>query len=222
MNDQQALSPILEKIRKLLALSTSSNPHEAALAASKAQALLAEYNLELSQVQTSEPDARYEQAHLSTGSRVWRRQLLYVLAKYNFCQTVYDPNYKHVILIGERHNSEVVQYLYSSLVEQLEHMAVTAYRQSESEFPLATWKNSFFAGALRSIDQRLDEQQKQFVAISGQCRSLVIVKNDELQKAVNKLFPHLRAGRSRRIVRCDGYYDGIRAGRTVALNKALH
>jgi hypothetical protein len=221
MIDQHDITPVLEKIKKLLALSTSSNPHEAALATAKAQELLAQYNVELSQIQTSEPASSYEQTALSTGSRVWRRQLLGVIARHNFCDTVYDPEEKQTLLIGERHNSEVVQYLYTYLVRLLESMATEAYRQSTSHLPAITWKDSFYAGALRSINQRLREQQSQFAATSSECRSLVVVKSEELQEVVHRFHPNLRTGRAKAVVCCDGYYDGIKAGRTVALNQAL-
>jgi hypothetical protein len=221
MTDQNDITPVLEKIKKLLALSTSSNPHEASLATAKAQELLAQYNIELSQIQTSEPASPYEQTALSTGSRVWRRQLLGVIARHNFCDTVYDSEEKQTMLIGERHNSEVVQYLYTYLVRLLESMATEAYRQSTSHLPAITWKDSFYAGALRSINQRLREQQSQFAATSSECRSLVVVKSEELQEVVHRFHPNLRTGRAKAVVRCDGYYNGIKAGRTVALNQAL-
>ena len=45
MNEQFDKAKVLDKIRKLLALATSQNENEAAAAAEKAQALIAEYNL---------------------------------------------------------------------------------------------------------------------------------------------------------------------------------
>ena len=45
------MSTITEKIRKLLALSTSSNIHEAALAARRAADLMAKHNITLTQVE---------------------------------------------------------------------------------------------------------------------------------------------------------------------------
>ena len=44
-------NPIIEKIRKLLALANSSNEHEAALAAAHAQRLLSEHNLAMADVE---------------------------------------------------------------------------------------------------------------------------------------------------------------------------
>ena len=49
--------PIIEKIKKLLALANSSNEHEAALAASHAQRLLSEHNLAMADIEAAhKPD----------------------------------------------------------------------------------------------------------------------------------------------------------------------
>jgi hypothetical protein len=221
MSQTPDITPIIDKIKKLLALSTSSNPHEAALAAAKAQEMLARYNLEVSQVQTSEPVSRYEQTALSTGPRVWRRQLLHIIAKYNFCQTIYDSQRKQVLLIGERHNSEAVQVLYEHLAQQLDHMALESYQNSSRELPAITWKDSFYAGAIHSLDLRLCAQQSTFATTSSECRSLVVMKREELHKAVRRLYPNLQNSHAKRVRACDGYYEGVQAGRNVALHKAL-
>lgn len=50
-------APIIEKIKKLLALANSSNEHEAALAAGHAQRLLSEHNLAMADIDaTHKPD----------------------------------------------------------------------------------------------------------------------------------------------------------------------
>ena len=46
-------APIIEKIKKLLALANSSNEHEAALAASHAQRLLSEHNLAMADIEAA-------------------------------------------------------------------------------------------------------------------------------------------------------------------------
>src|SRR5439155_27189213 len=100
------ITPVLTKIKKLLALSASSNPNEAALAAAKAQELLMQHNLTMSQVETH-GESKYGEAFVKTGSRVWRRLLLAVIARNNFCEMVYDAATSQAILIGESHNQEV-------------------------------------------------------------------------------------------------------------------
>lgn len=55
MQDHE-LSKIIEKIRKLLALSKSSNQAEAAAALNKANELLLQYNLSMDQIKTTDSD----------------------------------------------------------------------------------------------------------------------------------------------------------------------
>ena len=83
------------KIEKLLALTESSNVHEAALAMEKAQELLNRYNLSRADVQPSEqkPDIvhewypLFEHAH---GPKEWRYALVGHIAKHNLCDVLYS------------------------------------------------------------------------------------------------------------------------------------
>lgn len=221
MIDQRDMAPILEKVKKLLALSTSSNPHESALATAKAQELIAQYNLELSQVQVDNPVSSYKSQDITTGRRVWRRQLLYIIAKYNFCETINDRAKKCMVLIGERHNRELVLFLYEYVAQELERLALVAYERTYTTLPAITWRDSFYGGALDALNLRLRAQQSKFAATSQECRALVVVKSDALQQAVRQIYPNLQRGQGKRVVLCDGYYDGKQAGNSIVLHKVI-
>jgi hypothetical protein len=214
------ITPVLTKIKKLLALATSSNPNEAASAAAKAQALLMQHNLTMSQIETHGQASPYCEAFVKTGSRVWRQLLLVVLARNNFCEAIYDAATSQSILIGEPPNQEVVSYLYSYLVPQLEAMALTAYRLSGTTVHAKSWKDSFYIGALNSIKERLEAQRREMAAASNACRSLVVVKDAELKAALHRLHPHLRKAPPKN-VRSSGFYEGVEAGKRVALHKGI-
>ena len=116
------MQQIIERVRKLLALSTSSNPHEAALAAAKVQELLQQYNLELSQVETAtkEQPPAYEHQSVDVGSkRVWKRLLMGAIAHAHFCEAVTMSGTTRLAVIGQKHNIEVAHYLYDYLSRQL-------------------------------------------------------------------------------------------------------
>jgi hypothetical protein len=215
------ITPVLTKVKKLLALSTSSNPNESASAAAKAQALLMQHNLTMSQVETQDKASSYGQTFVKTGSRVWRHYLLGVLARNNFCEVVYDTATSQACLIGEQQNQEVVTYLYTYLVSQLEPMALTAYKLSGSSIHAKTWKDSFYIGAVQSIKERLEAQKNEMVAASNACRSLVVVKDAELKAAMYKLFPNIRKSTPKRIRCSNGFHEGREAGKCVALNKSI-
>lgn len=217
---QSDITPILSKIKKLLALSTSSNPNEAALAAAKAQELLMQHNLTMSQVQTQEPSS-YERSTVQTGKRVWRRLLLTTIAQNNFCESIYNVTQHISVLIGETHNIEVVTYLYQYLIGQLEPMAVAAHQRSIAPVHGKTWFDSFYMGAVNSIHERLEAQKREMEAASNDCRALVVSKDAELKTAVMKFFPNVRNGGTKRVRSADGYFEGVEAGNRVALNKAI-
>ena len=214
-------STVLSKIKKLLALSTSSNPNEAALAAAKAQELLMQHNLTMSQIDTNGQESQYCEASVKTGSRVWKRSLLTVIARNNFCDTIHDPQIKSTALIGEPQNQEVVIYLHSYLIGQLETMATTAYKLSGTRMHAKSWLDSFYVGATNSINERLKAQKAEMEAASNACKNLVVVKDGELQAAMSKLYPGFRKGKPKHARSLDGYREGVEAGKRVALNKGI-
>ncbi len=106
MNTENDINAVLAKVKKLFALSTSSNPNEAALAASKAQELLLQYNLSLSQVTEKDESMRpeYQKTRIEIGTRIWRRRLLTTLARNNFCDVIYQTKSGQAFLVGQKHN----------------------------------------------------------------------------------------------------------------------
>jgi Protein of unknown function (DUF2786) len=215
------ITPILSKIKKLLALSTSSNPNEAALAAAKAQELLMQHNLSMSMIQTQDGGPSYERVFLKLGKRIWRRILLTIIAHNNFCEMIYNVSTSESILIGEAYNREVVTYLYHYLIGQLEPMAHTAYHRSLTAMHASSWMDSFYMGAVESINARLEEQKQEMAAASNACRSLIISKDAELQGAIRRFYPKTQTGGKKRIRSADGIQAGREAGRKVALNRGI-
>ncbi len=212
---------VIEKIRKLLALSTSNHPAEAA--AAKAQALLQQYNLERAQVEEKRASGPlYLKQLVDLESRQqWRRVLLAVVAQAHFCQALDFRGTTRSVLIGERHNLEVVEYLFAYLVGQLERMATAAYRQSGSLVPALTWKDAFYLGAIHSLQQRFQQQQQAFQASSDASRALVVVKDAELAEAVRHFYPHTRQGRAKPVKSTGGYAQGVQAGKDMSLSPAV-
>ena len=219
-------TPVIEKIKHLLALSTSSNPHEAALAASRAQELLMKHNLKMSQIKTDDdPTGNYAQSCVRTGQKRWKRSLLFAIARHNFCTCVYNLTQRNMMLIGEPHNFEVVEYLYTFLVGQLHEMAENTYMtylKRGASVNKKTWIEGFYNGAIARIDVRLEEQQRQMAADSNDCKALIVTKEAELKAAMDKFYPDRRPGRRQKSkVDLTGFYDGVEAGDKVALNKAI-
>lgn len=215
------MTPILEKIKKLFALSGSSNPNEAASAAAKAQALLMQHNLTMVHLEAIPEEDEYRCAFIDTGTRIWSRSLLNALALTNFCVLVYDRPMKRCALIGKKTDREVVVVLYHSLLTQLQNMVTITYRESRSDQHQRSWRNDFYLGAVVCIQKRLQAQKDAQVAASNACRALIVTSDAALKSAMNRLYPRTKLGRQPLTYATDAYVAGREAGDRVVLNAVL-
>ena len=134
---------------------------------------------------------------------------------------VYIPRTNLCYIIGEKHNIGVVEYLQQYLVQELSDMANKAYEESEKQMPKITWKDSFFFGAIESIQARLEEQKLKFEHESNQTRALIVVKDEELTAAVRKFHPNVKRATPKWVYDNDGYAQGQEAGSRVLLQRAI-
>lgn len=121
---------IIDQIRKLQALSGSSNEHEAALAASKAEELLQKYRLTIADLAVNDPalDEAVELGEvvdIPSGRGInfrWKVELLFALARYNFCKALISNygTHRRMMIIGRKTDTEVVRFLFDILTRQLE------------------------------------------------------------------------------------------------------
>lgn len=237
---------ILSRIKKLQALAAkNSNQHEAAAAAAKAQALLFEHNLTAADVDTHEPaqaDPYGKVEHTLEGANrttvQWRRSLLYVIAKANFCTAVTQSGSTRMQIIGKRSNVETVLYLNSVLVREIERLAIESARSVLSN--RSAYMVSFCRGAVATIHHRLEEQRRNDEARATASntagymspeehtranRNALILRSaaQELNKAVAHFYPGgLRTTKTRsRIGSADGYRDGQRAGQGIGMHRGV-
>lgn len=243
MTAAQDIDRIVERIKKLLALATSQNPHEAALAAMKAQELLFRHNLSVAMVEAAlegGANADYVNDRFDSGGWMhWRRRLLAVVARNNFCRGVSYQGTREVGIVGEPHNVMVVKHLYAFLVREVLRLAEVGLKAERTldEEERRAWKRSFYLGAVRTIAQRLIEQRERDINIDPNAAALVVRKDQELEDAYRDYFPGLHPDDAdnqeeaptprqedrgpRRPRRGDGYRAGMIAGKTIPLNLPL-
>src|SRR5687767_2279756 len=99
---------VVERVRKLLALSSSSNPHEAALAAERALEIAQRHNLDLSRVDGPLEGPFAERAYDVGGAAQWRWLLMSAVARAHFCRAlrrwVAGRSQGEMFLLGEPYN----------------------------------------------------------------------------------------------------------------------
>ena len=212
---------IIDKIRKLLALSTSSNVNEASLAWAKAQKLLLDYNLSMDQINTERGTKRnYVREDVHMGNRsVWRATAAYTVCRHNLCDLVRISGTDKVAIIGEKHNIELCRLMIETIIEQLQTLASNAYKLSGSRMHAITWKDAFYMGAIQTIDERLKQER---AAASNSIRALIVVRDKELEQAKHHLFEgQFQAGKPKYTRSYDGYSAGRAAGHQVRFRKEI-
>jgi hypothetical protein len=158
---------IIEKVKKLLTMAERGTEHEAAIAAAKAQTLLMQHNIDLSQIDTrSEVNEQVCEWLLEAMSRrqIWKGNLANAIAEANFCRMWWLGS--DIKLVGKEHNVQIGRHLYDYLVEAVERVtkaALAAERQQRQDalhlFNHRAWANSFRLGCAHRLCDRLQEQK---------------------------------------------------------------
>ncbi len=137
---------IIELIQKCLALSKSSNEHEAALALSKAQELLAKYNLDMAQVEVDGKPADETVVDCEEVDQRWQATLVWAIAQGNFCHTVFDPRRNRIHIFGRSANVAAVRVMWQWVLPQVINLMGRQPRIG---------RKSYVLGLIATIKERL-------------------------------------------------------------------
>jgi len=169
----------MQKAIKLLRLATSDNPHEAALAAQRAQEVLDRF--EITQAMLEDPQARDEPEEAienladqgapldQFGMQIehWKSYLASVVAKANAC-CVYSERKEYIgfvrqraflHIVGRPSDVEKVRYLYGYLVGETDRLC-----RRQGKGCGRTWMNQFRLGVVDTLAQRLREGRESLIA----------------------------------------------------------
>lgn len=213
---------VLDRVRKLLALATSPNAHEAAAAAERAQRLIAQHRLEGWLHATTDQrdpieDARDEPLETAKRLRKWKVVLASALAEANGCvaYTLHRGAEASIVLIGRSSDRAAVRELWDWLVRRIEWLSAT-----EGAGRPRDWHDAYRIGAVDTVAERL-RGLAQAVAVGVAPDALVVVDAGmEAHRLALEAFvaERLQLGKGRRIrVRADGYEAGRDGARDLKL-----
>lgn len=108
-------NPIIEKIRKLLALANSCNEHEAALAASHAQRLLSEHNLAMADIESEQKPQSADKVEATVSKTLpkWVRYLSAGVCTAFDCQAIHHPALGKMTFIGVGADVQIAAYTFA-------------------------------------------------------------------------------------------------------------
>ena len=224
---------VLDKIRKLIALSGSSNIHEAAVAAAAAQRLMLTYRVSETDitVESSEDDVVmdqeiYRDLHLKSPPR-WHGVLLGGVAAVNFCKLIYDMERRgyswearrHRIyrIIGSERDRATVKYLYEMFRLEVERLCDSVSRSLGYD---RAERASFKLGAASAMAEKLRREYQSFrvemqTARNTQAIAVIDKSAAAIDQFVNQHFPRLGTLRGASASRAGAYHRGREAGSRV-------
>lgn len=201
---------VLSKIKKLLALSQSSNPNEAAVAAFHAQKLMTQYEIDYQKEVEQEEVYNFGEDVIPTEAKtppIWRRQLLNVIAKANSCVCFQRTENRKVYLFvaGTKSDREIT----TTLNRKLGFIVVRLMNAHKGN------KIAFAEGCVVGISRRINEALNEF--------SLALF--DKKKAELLKWLPELKDGKKKEQSNASSadFYAGFKAGQSVDFgNKKLN
>lgn len=219
---------IRERIRRLLALSESSNVHEAAAAAAKAQELMSKHQIDQAELaeQAGEVDEPLLEEDLQVFGRnmvAWEALLGGAVAEANGCdaynQVWRDETGRQVRamtrIVGPASAVQSVRYLLAYLTREVGRLCQAERDAGRGE---AAWLNSFRLGASHEIGRRVKA-----AADAARARAAghgcALARIDRNADRVAEAMAAKTLGKSRKasISNSVAFMGGIAAGRTVGI-----
>lgn len=218
---------IIDKINKLLALASSSNENEAAVAAEKASLLLTQYNLTLADLGKDEfTDITEDVVETTNRFVTWKMVLLGGIAKANGCMALHNSYTGNMELIGNAASLIVCQHLYDYLSKTIEKRA--KYRKGRGR----AYLNAFRIGCATRLSERLAAQRKEMEnsGLSGNAdtpATPAIVVRSMFEKSAQAIAEYLKqqgvtlTTKSYQTSSETGFHSGYQVGNKINLNQQV-
>ncbi len=217
-------NPVIEKIRKLLALSNSCNEHEAALAASHAQRLLAEHNLAMADIKTEQKPEKADKIETAAAKILpkWLRHLTAGVSNAFDCQAIHHPANGKLTFIGVGADVQIAAYTFSYLDRSVRKLCAGYMKQHAASAVTGRhrelMRQSYYLGAVSTIIRMLDAQKKEMPITPG---ALVPIKEGLIKQAMGEI-GKIRTMHSRKsYVNSGAYAQGQTDGRQVGIRPGV-
>ena len=179
---------LLERLKKLMALSTSDNPHERELATIKANQLLLDHNLDRIKMGHFANEETVYVKRVLEGSRKQAKHIaIYDILKTFYVSPVFNQGRGlfYLEVIGDKTSVELAEYVAHFLNNELDLLWMETKR-SNPHLKNINAKNSFFRGIASGYISKIESQKMQ--KISSQ-ELMIIEKN--LQRQIASVYQRL-------------------------------
>jgi hypothetical protein len=189
---------VLERVTKLLNLSTSQNPHEAQAAILAANRLLLRHNLDMAEA-NQKSDVSWRFLGRASGRISLAQKLIAgILQEFFFVRCVWvsthDVNFRPVRkleIFGRHHGLDLAEYVHSFLETSLNRLWKTYRKDTGAKG--AALKNEYVVGVLSGLREQLKSQRKVHIE-----QGLVWLGDPAVDELIQHRHGHLRRGRGGR------------------------
>lgn len=224
-------SKIIQKIKRLLALSKSSNQHEAQSALEKAHLIMLDHNLQMSDLETDNESYVIDTSYYAP-QEDWIRALSFNVANLYFCLGIFTPmdGVDNHIFIGEIQNVSVAVLMFDYLIKDISrraHEEAMSQPINKRESFAYSFKVACVATLIKRIEKIILEvgtgEYKVDKGTTLPALSIYTDNHDKLMKYVDEKFPgsitkkdaHLETSST------DGDIKGKEAGKEISLNTQI-
>ena len=235
---------IISKIMKLIELGNSennNNPHEREAASKKAAKLMAEYSISFLDLKVGKNGEENFTTITINGSSTkfvdYEGVLADIIAKTFDCTTI-NRNCTvdgwHMFFIGDKHDLEIVIYFFKFLRRTLSAMSYRSVTKETliksnpwnspiSDSFLRESRRNYCMGIVDTISVRLkDLYTKREEFIPSNCKSLMVIKKDGLEKYIKDKYPNLRTQPLKAFTGDrDAYHKGKKDGNKINLSQPI-
>ncbi len=235
---------LMERIRRVKAMTGSTNENEAAVAASMLASMLHEHDLKLSDVETiADKREQIVENNWSDKYQDWKGVLAMTVAQVMFCRVLRQrlsgsgsrTQWK-LTFVGHETDVEVAVYTFSALCTKIDSLAkvrtseyAARLRAEAKQGSIAgniytvrgyanpfVFKRSWLSGAVEVICLALQNQYQTFRANSLKGNELVVTKDKLVTDYYRRAYPKLQHRRVRMDMRnSEGYSQGRSDGATI-------
>lgn len=210
---------IIERIRKLLRLAESDNPHEAALAGTRAAEMLERYNLDLSIVEgaADAPDTNVDLEFIvlakGAGSVRWQGLVADGIARTAYCMVYYAGGMRtgKLAVVGTTTNRAALVELHTWLCAEIERLS------RRQNFRSVSQRSAYCLGAASTIRERLIAEHWARQAAAEESRALVVRHQQANKDFMEAHGIHLAKSRRSKLRHYGAYDSGRQAGRDISL-----
>jgi hypothetical protein len=227
---------ILDRVKKLLALSTSSNVNEAATAAAAAQKLMLEHRLTEADVSDTQDGQMFELSMGAAGfASRWKFVLVTAVARSFFCEAIglLVGRRRKVRIVGRREDTEIAARVFRYLLAEINRLAKSEIEGIDwgvrdvlfvglgwgVEQDPERYLESFRRGAVAAVVSKFRSGEEDFVASDS--RALVIARRDheKVRAYVGAKFTDTRKLESERVAEVDdlAFFRGYEQARVIVI-----